>query len=145
MTRASGTGQGTAIWAADQPLHEMSNVADSDVARAGGNARDGGRWKALVAPETVGKANMIVGLYWLSKGERHLLHHHETAAEFYYVVSGSGRFTLGSREIHGKPGLTLYIPAGVKHAVVNDGEEHLCIMWGFDCGDLEDAQMVWDE
>jgi mannose-6-phosphate isomerase-like protein (cupin superfamily) len=145
MMSKSDPGEGLVVWADHQALHEMSDVSDAEVSRAGGDARDGGRWKALVSRETVSDAKFTLGLYWLRPGERHLVHHHKTAAEFYYVVSGRGRFTLGDRQVEGRPGLTLYIPPGVKHAIDNDGDDELCIIWGFDCGDLADSQMIWDE
>jgi quercetin dioxygenase-like cupin family protein len=87
--------------------------------------------------------NMIMGIYSLRPGETHLLHYHESAAEYYYILTGTGAFTLGDRVIRGEPGLTLYMPAKVNHAITNDGDEDLSMIFCFDRGDLKDAKCIW--
>ena len=135
--------QGFAIRVDEQPLHEMSDPNDPEFQRGGGSTRDGGRWRAIIAPDTVGEAKIFMGIYSLKPGETHLLHYHEKAAEFYHVLSGSGAFTIGDKVVRGEPGVTLYMPARVNHAIVNDGKEDLTMMFCFDCGDLKDAKLVF--
>lgn len=135
--------QGYAIHADDQPQHEMSDPNDPAYQRGGGDPQDQGRWKALIFPETVGPAKILMGIYSLQPGEVHPLHYHETAAEFYYVLSGTGAFTLGDRVVRGTPGMTLYMPPKVRHAITNDGKEDLTMMFCFDCADLKDAKLIW--
>jgi oxalate decarboxylase/phosphoglucose isomerase-like protein (cupin superfamily) len=135
--------QGFAINAAEQIFHEMSDKNDPEFQRGGGNTRDEGRWKGLIVPSTVGPSNMIMGIYSLRPGETHLLHYHESAAEYYYILTGTGAFTLGDRVIRGEPGLTLYMPAKVNHAITNDGDEDLSMIFCFDRGDLKDAKCIW--
>jgi quercetin dioxygenase-like cupin family protein len=55
---------------------------------------------------------------------------HETE-EFAYVVSGSGRLRLDDEEVEFAAGDALHIPAGVWHAVVNDGEKDVVMIFGF--------------
>lgn len=127
----------------DRPFQEMADKNDPDFQRGGGNPDDGGRWRALITPDTIPNANIILGIYSLDPGETHLMHYHVTAAEFYYVLSGSGKFVMGEEEFRGEPGKLFYMPAEVNHLVHNDGDEPLTMVFGFDCGDLKDAKMVW--
>lgn len=55
---------------------------------------------------------------------------HETE-EFAYVASGSGRLRLDEGDVEFRAGDALHIPAGVWHAVVNDGEEDVVMVFGF--------------
>lgn len=55
---------------------------------------------------------------------------HETE-EFAYVVSGSGRLELDRADVRFGPGDALHIPAGAWHAVVNDGDEDVVMVFGF--------------
>jgi quercetin dioxygenase-like cupin family protein len=55
---------------------------------------------------------------------------HETE-EFAYVATGSGRLRLDGEDAEFGPGDALHIPAGVWHAVVNDGEEDVVMVFGF--------------
>lgn len=135
--------QGFRVDAGDQTYREMSDPDDPVHKRGGGSVKDEGRWKPLVFPETVGEAKITMGIYSLKPGEVHPLHYHDTAAEFYYVLAGSGAFTLGDKVVRGEPGVTLYMPPRTRHAVHNDGKEDLTMIFCFDCGDLADAKMVW--
>ncbi len=55
---------------------------------------------------------------------------HETE-EFAYVASGAGRLRLDDGEVEFRAGDALHIPAGVWHAVVNDGGEDVVMVFGF--------------
>lgn len=37
------------------------------------------------------------------------------------------------------------LPPGTPHAVANDGERDLCILFGYDVGGADEVTMVWDE
>ena len=104
-----------------------------------------GRCLLLIAKELNGSATMLVGLYYLAPGERHLLHHHPTEAEYYFVVEGEGLFTVGDEERRAGPGVAIMLPPGTPHAVANDGGRDLCILFGYDVGGADEVTMVWDE
>jgi quercetin dioxygenase-like cupin family protein len=53
------------------------------------------------------------------------------AEEFAYVASGRGRLRLDDEELEFTAGDALHIPAGVWHAVVNDGNEDVVMVFGF--------------
>ena len=55
---------------------------------------------------------------------------HQTE-EVAYVASGSGRLRLDDGDVEFRAGDALHIPAGVWHAVVNDGEEDVVMVFGF--------------
>jgi putative monooxygenase len=44
-------------------------------------------------------------------------HLHERSAELIYVLEGRGKMTLGERIVEVKPGMAIYIPAGMKHSL----------------------------
>jgi quercetin dioxygenase-like cupin family protein len=55
---------------------------------------------------------------------------HETE-EFAYVASGQGALRLDGEDVRFRPGDALHIPAGVWHAVMNDGDEDVVMVFGF--------------
>lgn len=44
-------------------------------------------------------------------------HTHDRSAELLYILSGTGTMTLGDRTFEVKPGMAIYIPAGMKHSL----------------------------
>ena len=55
---------------------------------------------------------------------------HETE-EFAYVASGGGVLRLDGEDVRFRAGDALHIPAGVWHAVVNDSDEDVVMVFGF--------------
>jgi quercetin dioxygenase-like cupin family protein len=55
---------------------------------------------------------------------------HETE-EVAYVASGRGVLRLDGEDVRFGAGDALHIPAGVWHAVVNDGDEDVVMVFGF--------------
>lgn len=55
---------------------------------------------------------------------------HETE-EFAFVASGRGRLRLDDGNLEFRAGDALHIPAGVWHAVLNDGDEDVVMVFGF--------------
>jgi quercetin dioxygenase-like cupin family protein len=56
---------------------------------------------------------------------------HVEAEELAYVVSGSGKITVGKKSHFFHTGDSLYIPAGVPHGVKNDGKEDVAMVFFF--------------
>lgn len=50
-------------------------------------------------------------------------HRHEHQDECFDVVEGEGTFLIDGREMHGVPGMTLYVPANIEHGLRADGSE----------------------
>lgn len=58
-------------------------------------------------------------------------HTHDGSVELHEVLLGSGRCSLGAKEVVYQPGACGLIPAGVKHSVRADAETELYILAKF--------------
>lgn len=117
----------------DEPLRMNSETL--------GNSKDQGCWKSLIDREK-GSQDLSLGIGWLKPGEVHLLHHHEEASEFYYIIEGSGTITVADETVKATPGTTIYIPAGDKHKIVNDSDRDMIVLFGYN---RPDWPSIWDE
>ena len=120
---------------------QVEEVPLRENAETTGNPKDQGRWKSLIDKEK-GSKDLALGIGWMKPGEVHLLHHHEEASEFYYILEGKGTITVGDEEVKAKPGTTIYIPAGDKHKIVNDGKGELVVLFGYN---KTEWSSIWDE
>ena len=80
-------------------------------------------------------AAQTVGIATILPGARNPLHFHPNCEEVLYVISGRGRQSYDGRAIELKPGMTIRIPSGVKHNMVNSGSEALITVISFSNGD----------
>ena len=72
--------------------------------------------------------HMMVGLNCLDPGQTQSAHAHEGADKFYFVLEGSGTFTVGDDERQAQAGAIITAPAGIKHGVTNSGNERLSLL-----------------
>ena len=87
--------------------------------------------KLILTGDTVGAKKMCMGYSVFKPGLITDLMIHEEE-ELAYVVKGRGKLKLeGGKEVAYGPGDGLYIPAGAAHAVVNDGDEDVEMVFGF--------------
>lgn len=70
----------------------------------------------------------LLDLYCVAPGQAQPPHVHEDQDKIYYVVAGSGRFSLGPESERLEPGDALVAPAGAEHGLVNDGTEPLLVL-----------------
>jgi mannose-6-phosphate isomerase-like protein (cupin superfamily) len=112
---------------------------------AGVDPRDQGRIQGLLGASTVGSKDVNFGLARIAPGEYHLRHHHPKGSEWYFILSGTGIVHLNDDRVRARPGTAIYIPAGTIHAVLNDGEEELELLWGISTGEYSDIGLVYDE
>lgn len=98
---------------------------------------DQGTVQRLLDQDVLGDPNceFAVGIYRLEPHQLHPLHLHTSAAEFYFVVSGRARFTVGDRVIDGTPGTAIYLPIGLPHAVQTD-DDPVEVLYGFTPADI---------
>ena len=87
-------------------------------------------------------SEQTVGLATILPGKRNPVHFHPNCEEVLYVISGQGLQSCDGRSILLKAGMTVRIPAKVKHNVVNTGTETLRALVSFSTGD---RQTVWLE
>ena len=76
-----------------------------------------------------------VGLATILPGKRNPVHFHPNCEEVLYVISGQGVQSYDGRTIQLKAGMTIRIPANVKHSMLNTGTEPLVTLVSFSTGD----------
>ncbi|MBI4338861.1 MAG: cupin domain-containing protein [Chloroflexi bacterium] len=123
------------------------------ITRQSSKTGDFGRIRNLVGLESNGADDLRFGIWTMTPGEVHLLHHHPIATEVYFVLSGWGLFTVDSGVHKGVPGTCLYLSPGTRHKIVAGGDkplEVICI-WPTDrrapdiSGHGSYRSTVWDE
>lgn len=91
----------------------------------------GGSWsRMLITEESVGGNAASLGYSVFKPGTAVSSVSHETE-ETAYVVSGSGRLDTDDREVRFGAGDAIHIPASTWHAVVNDSDEDIVMVFGF--------------
>ena len=63
------------------------------------------------------------------------MHYHPNCEEVLYVISGQGLHSYDGRTIPLKAGMTIRIPAMVRHNMVNTGTETLRTLVSYSSGD----------
>lgn len=91
----------------------------------------GGSWsRMLVTSERVGGNGASIGYSVFKPGSATPSVSHESE-EIAYVVSGSGRLDSDDGEVRFAAGDALHIPPRTWHAVVNDSEQDVVMVFGF--------------
>jgi len=76
-----------------------------------------------------------VGLATILPGKQNPVHYHPNCEEVLYVISGEGLQSYDGRTVALKAGMTIRIPANVKHNFTNTGTETLRTLVSFSSGD----------
>ncbi len=71
---------------------------------------------------------LFYDLYCLLPGQAQKVHAHEGSDKVYYVLRGTGRFTIGDEEEDLKAGHAVIARAGVPHGVRNETAEDLVLL-----------------
>jgi mannose-6-phosphate isomerase-like protein (cupin superfamily) len=72
--------------------------------------------------------HVMVGLNCLEPGQAQKVHAHDGADKFYFVLEGSGRFTVGDEEREADEGTLVVAPSGIPHGVTNNGGVRLSLL-----------------
>jgi mannose-6-phosphate isomerase-like protein (cupin superfamily) len=72
--------------------------------------------------------HLFYDAYCLLPGQGQKVHAHEGSDKVYYVLRGTGRFTIGDEEEDLGEGHAVIARAGVPHGVRNETEEHLVLL-----------------
>ena len=76
-------------------------------------------------------------------GGTHEQHYHPNAEETVLVLAGSGKHRVGEEWYDIGPGDVIFVPKGVVHGAIADGDEDLVIIWVLGgASTLEDAGYV---
>ena len=91
----------------------------------------GGSWsRMLVTEDRVGGNASSIGYSVFKPGSATTSVSH-ASEEVAYVVSGSGRLDTDDGEVRFATGDALHIPSGTWHAVVNDSDAEVVMVFGF--------------
>ncbi len=71
---------------------------------------------------------MFYDVYCLLPGQSQKVHAHADSDKVYYVIEGSGRFTIDDEEQSLDPGNAVMAHAGETHGVRNDTGENLVLL-----------------
>jgi quercetin dioxygenase-like cupin family protein len=71
---------------------------------------------------------MLVGLNCLEPGQSQGAHAHTGSDKFYFVLEGTGTFTVGDEARESAEGSLVFAPAGVSHGVVNQSTTRLSLL-----------------
>jgi mannose-6-phosphate isomerase-like protein (cupin superfamily) len=71
---------------------------------------------------------LFYDLYCLLPGQTQKVHAHESSDKIYYVLSGTGRFTVGDEEQDLPEGHAVIVRAGEPHGVSNETGENLVLL-----------------
>ena len=72
--------------------------------------------------------HLFYDTYCLLPGQAQKVHAHEDSDKVYYVVRGTGRFTIGDGEADLTAGNAVIARAGVPHGVRNDSGDELVLL-----------------
>ena len=81
---------------------------------------------AKIALATTARAQL--DLYCVAPGQSQKPHTHGDQDKIYYVLEGTGRFSLAGKDLRLASGEALVAPAGVEHGVTNDGTDPLLVL-----------------
>ncbi|MBW7882308.1 MAG: cupin domain-containing protein [Caldilineaceae bacterium] len=73
-------------------------------------------------------SRLLAGLNVLRPGQSQPLHDHAGQDKFYYVLEGTGLFTVGEQSQRCGPGTLVLAPAGIPHGVTNQDPARLCFL-----------------
>jgi putative monooxygenase len=85
--------------------------------------------KLLLSEMSVGIKGFSMGQNVTEVGSRIPKHAHDESEEGMYIVSGQGRLITEEGEQDLVAGTAIYMPPGVKHSIVNTGNEDLKLVW----------------
>ena len=72
--------------------------------------------------------HLFYDAYCLLPGQSQKVHAHEGSDKIYYVLDGTGRFTIGDEEENLGEGNAVIARAGIPHGVRNETDENLVLL-----------------
>ena len=73
-------------------------------------------------------SRVLVGINVLAAGQEQPIHDHQDQDKFYFVLEGTGQFTVGDQTVPCGPGTLVLAPAGTDHGVKNSGPQRLVFL-----------------
>ena len=142
---------GLGLWLAGVPADDQPNPKTAtipaewsgkvtDAAQLPVEENDWGTLQWLCNGKLMPGAAQTLGLATILPGKQNPVHYHPNCEEVLYVISGEGLQSYDGHTVLLKAGMTIRIPAKVKHNLVNTGTEALRTLVSFSSGD---RQTVW--
>lgn len=78
--------------------------------------------------DVAASGRLICGLNCFEPGQVQKVHAHKGSDKLYYVVEGSGEFSVGEEKRTLSAGEVLYVPEGLEHGVVNTSGGRLAVL-----------------
>jgi mannose-6-phosphate isomerase-like protein (cupin superfamily) len=73
-------------------------------------------------------SRVLVGINVLAAGQEQPIHDHQEQDKYYFVLEGTGQFTVGDQTVPCSPGTLVLAPAGIHHGVLNPGPQRLVFL-----------------
>ena len=112
----------------------------TDIAELPVERYDWGTVQWLANRKLMPGSEQTMGLATILPGKQNAAHYHPNCEEILYVLSGEGLQHYDDRVMALKAGMTIRIPAKVKHSLANTGREPLRALVSFSSGD---RKTVW--
>ncbi len=90
--------------------------------------KDGSTVRELIHPNTNDNKNTSIAEAIVQPGGATFNHYHKVSEEIYHITEGEGTLVRDGEHINVVKGDTVFLPAGVKHYVVNKGISELKIL-----------------
>jgi len=93
----------------------------------------GGSWaRELLTGESVGtqKTMLAYSVFKPGTGTAARIHEEE---ELCYILAGKGLILCEDGDVPVKEGMAVYVPPGVRHGTLNNGDEDLTMVYVFSC------------
>ncbi len=88
-------------------------------------------WFYLFGPQNSSTENFAFGLATFPPDSNAAPHVHDTQEEIIFILSGHGEFRAGDTSAPLEPGTGIFIPPGLQHQIVVQGEETLKLVTVF--------------
>jgi quercetin dioxygenase-like cupin family protein len=115
----------------------MPNATVIRSADAPVEAFDWGALQWLVRGDSVSGCEQTFGVSRIGPGQKNPLHYHPNCEEILYVVSGRCDHTFDGETASLAAGDAIVIPCGVRHNLVNTGEEDVVCIISFSSPDRQ--------
>lgn len=89
---------------------------------------------ASFSPDKMKKNNVFTterlfcDVYCFEPGQEQKSHSHGGSDKIYYVLEGTGRIQIAEESREAGPGTAVLAPAGMEHAVLNEGTDRLRLL-----------------
>ncbi len=98
---------------------------------------DWGAIKWLMNGKLSPGADQTLGICHILPGQRNPVHYHPNCEELLHMLSGRGTHRLDDELVELTAGMTIRIPAGVRHNLANTGWEPITCLIAFSSGDRQ--------